>query len=884
MARPKNLGLSYHRRSTGKQEISLPSQVEWAVEAARQHGVPLDASLADLAHMQARGMHRYKAIRLDDGITGADLNRPGFRALIDDVLGDKSISHVFIYKRDRFARPADAMAASQLEKQLLTAGVTIVFSDAVSAPIAYGEQAILRDIELLLAYYQGGEELRKHAERVLGFQRVLAQGGYRTGGNAPYGFGRVLVDGSGAVLEELPRGKTVRQPGCHVRVVPKDPAKIAVWLQILEWKAQGLGCKRIAQRLNERNIPSPDAGRTRTDRGVPHRVSGRWSPNTVAELVRNPIIVGVQEYGRRSEGSIRRLGAAGPRPLDEARDLTPERAVRVITNDPSLRTAREVGEAQYERTKWHAVQQQTQQRGRNQRGIPRAKDPVRYPLSCRLYDMTDGCGSVLYGRTTQGRPVYTCGRYMKTSGAECASNQVDAEAVLRFTLRTLRQFAEREGNREKLREKLLERARRAPQPAELDYVAQERARLQARLADLQEERTTIEYRMARERNDELYAALSRQYSAAQAEQAAVEDALRRLANDRAGAKVQSPEANADAALAILADVARIASDPASRAEVGPLLKRLGVEIGLTFGPAIKGKTRRVQRLLSGRMVFGGTPLPVPPFGADNVDVARPYSASPTPAAPSGRDSEAAPRSGQSLEGDRPATDREAKNNCSKPKTSAGLTNSAAAAILPDQLPVRPSVCQPEGISITKVSRGERIRTSDLLNPIQSCQSMSLGVHRIVHCRNQCGVRILWHILLLCVLCTLCAEFIEIHVKGVQQRGMGPSFFSFCRPCPERFFGVKPDDPFYHFRKSNREIGARRILARSLLAPRSSAGRWAAFYRVSSVGGLGDLPRWCSSHHWRAKSRPSSSANRSCASVNPGGHSSVCRSGFRSRSW
>src|SRR5437868_5337821 len=32
-------------------------------------------------------------------------------------------------------------------------------------------------------------------------------------------------------------------------------------------------------------------------------------------------------------------------------------------------------------------------------------------------------------------------------------------------------------------------------------------------------------------------------------------------------------------------------------------------------------------------------------------------------------------------------------------------------------PTRLSNCQPEGISITKVCRGERIRTSDLLNPI-----------------------------------------------------------------------------------------------------------------------------------------------------------------------
>ena len=43
---------------------------------------------------------------------------------------------------------------------------------------------------------------------------------------------------------------------------------------------------------------------------------------------------------------------------------------------------------------------------------------------------------------------------------ECNSNQVDAEAMLRFTLKTLKQMVDRNGNREKLRQKLMERARR----------------------------------------------------------------------------------------------------------------------------------------------------------------------------------------------------------------------------------------------------------------------------------------------------------------------------------------------------------------------------------------------------------------------------------------
>jgi hypothetical protein len=57
-------------------------------------------------------------------------------------------------------------------------------------------------------------------------------------------------------------------------------------------------------------------------------------------------------------------------------------------------------------------------------------------------DLTDDCGSVVYGRTAHQRALYTCGRYTRTAGAECTSSQVDAEAILLFTLRTLKRPGE----------------------------------------------------------------------------------------------------------------------------------------------------------------------------------------------------------------------------------------------------------------------------------------------------------------------------------------------------------------------------------------------------------------------------------------------------------
>jgi hypothetical protein len=209
---------------------------------------------------------------------------------------------------------------------------------------------------------------------------------------------------------------------------------------------------------------------------------------------------------------------------------------------------------------------------------------------------------------------------MRTSGSECHSNQVDAEAMLRFVLRTLRQLLERHGNREKLRRKPLARAR------------------QARHADVPAQVEAIKYRMARERDDGLYAALARQYAAAKAEAEAAGRAVQRLEAEQAPAGEQAPEEQAESALALLDDVTRVTGDPAARAEVNPLLVRLGVRVGLSFGGVIKGKKRQdpCQPLWAHRPGCSfGPPFRLGPVGRRNaypsarkLSFARPQSCHP----------------------------------------------------------------------------------------------------------------------------------------------------------------------------------------------------------------------------------------------------------------
>ena len=192
-ARQTNSGLIYLRRSGKRQETSLNTQLEWATGEAAQLGISVDASRADLQHMIDRSLYSYKALHIDNGITGSDPNRPGYAALNRDAVSDPTISHVLIFKRDRYSRPEDAVEALQTEKKLLHAGITLVFSDKIVTPVQRGKRDLAQDIGALLEYNESGAFCEHLAERMILTHKSLAAEGFSTGGNPPYGHVRAPV-------------------------------------------------------------------------------------------------------------------------------------------------------------------------------------------------------------------------------------------------------------------------------------------------------------------------------------------------------------------------------------------------------------------------------------------------------------------------------------------------------------------------------------------------------------------------------------------------------------------------------------------------------------------------------------------------------------------
>ena len=695
--RKKDRGLVYLRRSSPGQEASLGYQVNWAITRAAGINVRLDAAPTDVELMLARRVFSHKALRLDT-VTGADLGRPGFVALMSDALADPTISHIFIYKRDRFARPEEAMEMVLLEKKLLQAGITLVFSDDASEPRERGDRDVARDLSLYFAYNESGAFLSKHAERVIETQRMLATAGFRTGGNPPYGFVRVLVGLNGDILEELAPGRRVRQAGCHVRIAPKDEEKIAVWLLILDLADRGWRPKRIAVHLNALGIPSPAAGTFRTDNGVRHRVSGKWHPNTVRELIRNRAILGIQDFGRRAEGAHRRHGSNGPRPLTDS-DRNAAGRAKVTFNDPSLVITAQLGHGpRYDPDRWARIQKQMDACGASQRGVPRIRDLDRFPLACRVVDLTDACGHPMYAQTSGKRRRYVCGRYTKTSGSECHHNHVDSEAALHFVLSTIRQILHRRGGRDKLLALLRKRAK---QTAQVNSIPKNRSvvsALEEKVNELKENLTTVRRRLATEKDDSLYQALRNEYKELDQELGAAHGRLNQEQRAQSVPARTDPDQDVAAAIALLDDIERITTEPPARAEVNNLLVKLGIWLGLSFTGAIKGKTRQVRKLASGVLTFGDAPLPVQLYGDDNAD-------------PPGEDGGGS----DDRHDPRPGTQRKEVVDQKRSLSAGGRTTAGLDGTEPIQAPdvvdqtASPTNCRREGVSFTKVHRSDWTR-------------------------------------------------------------------------------------------------------------------------------------------------------------------------------
>jgi DNA invertase Pin-like site-specific DNA recombinase len=310
-------GLFYTRDSGGRHETTPGEYVLWGRRAAAEHGLTFDGTPARIEAMIRDGRFRDGDLFLDFGVTGNKLSRAGIDALIEEALKDQRVSHILIPRRDRLARPDDPIDGMRLERRLREAGLTLVFMDRIVRPLKKGRRADLGEmIATMVDYDHAGEFRRDLAQKMIHAQTALAKAGYSTGGRPPYGFRRWLVRLDGSTVRQLAEGEYVRMAGHHVAWLPGPEEELAVIRRILAM-LERMPASRVAATLTAEGVPAPDADRRRTDRGVNHPTSGVWHQPTILNIARNPLLLAVVSYGRRSMGDQLRFSPDGPRPLEE---------------------------------------------------------------------------------------------------------------------------------------------------------------------------------------------------------------------------------------------------------------------------------------------------------------------------------------------------------------------------------------------------------------------------------------------------------------------------------------------------------------------------------------------------------------------------------------
>ena len=432
-------GLFHTRDSGGKHETTPAKYVEWAADAARKHGVTFNGTATEIDAMIRDGKCADGDLFIDFDVKGNVLSRAGLDALRAEIRRDPSVSHVFIPRRDRFARPDDPLDGVQLENEIRAAGITLVFMDRVAPPISRGKRQNIGDLITSLIDYDGAGAFRQElARRIILAQIALAQAGFSTGGRAPFGFRRWLVRVDGTRVRELMDRERVRMAGHHVVWLPGPQEELDLIRRILHM-LETMAASRAAAILNAERIPSPDNGRYRTDNGVRHQVSGLWHQTTLVNIARNRLLVVVATYGQRSMGDQLRMTPGGPRSLSDA-DYSMTNKPKVIRNPETGRIAAKSAlpfDPIIQPERFEALQGTLDQRAGTQRGKPRAQDPSKNPLGCRVFDWN--CSRPMYRVPYSDSFRYTCSLYMQSDSQQCAHNHIDGPAATRFALSCISQ-------------------------------------------------------------------------------------------------------------------------------------------------------------------------------------------------------------------------------------------------------------------------------------------------------------------------------------------------------------------------------------------------------------------------------------------------------------
>jgi len=220
-------------------------------------------------HVSAAG-HELIGEYVDDGHSGARLDRPGLDALRDAAEAGL-LEAVWCLSPDRLAR-AYAYQVLVLD-ELARFGVTVHFTDAPDLTPDDPQAVLLTQVQGVIAEY----EKAKIAERYRRGKLFRARAGEITTWKAPYGYRRIA--------------RSTASGPAHLEIYEPEATVVR---RIFTERASGTTIRQICRQLNAEGLASPTGRPT-------------WGHSTIGRLLRNEAYIGRVYYNRTETMTV-----AGP--------------------------------------------------------------------------------------------------------------------------------------------------------------------------------------------------------------------------------------------------------------------------------------------------------------------------------------------------------------------------------------------------------------------------------------------------------------------------------------------------------------------------------------------------------------------------------------------
>ena len=430
------VAVGYLRRSTDRQEQSIPDQRKAIERYAAEH----DLELA-----------RYF---VDDAISGTSaVRRPAFQEMVGLAQQERRpFSYVIVYDVKRFGR-LDNDEAGYYRHILRTHGVEVLYVGENFSGDATDD--LLRPVK----QWQAREESKDLAKVTIRGMLSRVESGYWNGGSPPFGYdlryespredggaflfvlrfqadgSKLVLDESGKVVRTLARGERLQvSKRDRSRLVLSSHERVDLVRRIFTMSAvDRMGYRAIANVLNDEGVPSP------RNAEWAHIYSGAWTASTIRSILTNPMYVGDLVWNRRTDArffkvsngrATERREAYGPR-------LVPNPEVdwiHVEETHPGIVSRRVFDAAKPTRRRSGAPPEEGTTRAPGAVNGRRARYLLSGLVECaRCGGRYEGVRRTKGKRRKDGSPVqtfyYGCGNYVRKGRAACRFGPIAQERL-----------------------------------------------------------------------------------------------------------------------------------------------------------------------------------------------------------------------------------------------------------------------------------------------------------------------------------------------------------------------------------------------------------------------------------------------------------------------